>query len=66
MNFEGVIPEGNYGAGEVTIWDRGTYALLEKKPEKIKAVLKGERLEGAFLLVKSGQKENQWLIIKYR
>jgi bifunctional non-homologous end joining protein LigD len=66
MNFQGVIPEGNYGAGKVIIWDRGLYALLEKKPGKIKAVLRGERLQGAFLLVKRGKEENQWLMIKYQ
>jgi bifunctional non-homologous end joining protein LigD len=66
MNFQGVIPEGNYGAGEVMIWDRGLYALLEKKPEKIKVVLRGEHLQGAFLLVKRGKEENQWLMIKYQ
>jgi bifunctional non-homologous end joining protein LigD len=66
MNFQGVIPEGNYGAGEVIIWDRGLYALLEKKPEKIKVVLKGKRLEGAFILIRKSKEENHWLIIKYQ
>ena len=66
MNFQGVIPEGNYGAGEVIIWDRGLYALLEKKPEKIKVVLKGKRLEGAFILIRKSKEENNWLIIKYQ
>lgn len=66
LNFQGIIPKGNYGAGEVLIWDRGLYSLLEKKPEKIKIVLKGERLEGAFILVKKGKEDSQWLIIKYQ
>lgn len=66
LNFQGVIPTGNYGAGEVLIWDKGLYALLEKEPGKIKIVLKGERLEGAFILVKRGKEENQWLMIKYQ
>src|SRR6478609_1364319 len=64
--FEGVIPEGNYGAGVVEIWDKGTYEHIEikdrKKGEKqlladlkkgsIKIVLKGKKLKGEFALVK--------------
>lgn len=66
MHFQGVIPEGNYGAGEVMIWDQGLYSLLQRKPDKIKVVLQGERLAGAFLLIKRGQEPNHWLLIKYR
>lgn len=66
MDFEGVIPKGNYGAGNVTIWDKGLYALLEKSPDKIKVVLSGKRLKGACLLIKTAQKaDNHWLMIKY-
>jgi len=79
--FEGSIPEGNYGAGTVMLWDEGTYqamgyenesvkkqekALLEElKKGDVKIVLHGEKLKGAFALVKiKGREENTWLLIK--
>lgn len=66
LNFQGTIPEGNYGAGEVIIWDRGFYALLEKTSRKIKIVLSGELIRGAYVLLKTGKEENQWLMVKYQ
>jgi bifunctional non-homologous end joining protein LigD len=79
--FEGTIPAGNYGAGIVMVWDEGTYTAMGfeeeplKKQEKIlleemkkgdlKIVLYGEKLKGAFALVKiKGRGENAWLLIK--
>ena len=78
--FAGTIPEGNYGAGEVEIWDEGTYTSLiendkttvekellkELKNGDLKVVLEGKKLKGAFALVKmKGAKlENAWLLIK--
>ncbi len=65
MDFEGTIPEGRYGAGEVSIWDRGTYELLKREDDEIKFMLHGERLEGQYVLVpfkKAG--EDAWLIIR--
>jgi bifunctional non-homologous end joining protein LigD len=68
-SFEGEIPQGNYGAGTVEIWDRGTYELLEDKPDGGLTVrLHGERLEGTWALVPanlSGQEKN-WLILRKR
>jgi bifunctional non-homologous end joining protein LigD len=79
--FEGVIPEGNYGAGIVEIWDEGTYHAEEttdrKKSEQIlldeleqgslKFVLNGKKLKGSFALVKMhGRGENAWLLIKHK
>src|SRR5512146_921557 len=71
-NFEGTIPAGNYGAGQVTLWDRGTYEWLggKKPPEQWKAGdlkirLHGQKLAGDFALVRtkrSGGKD--WLLIK--
>ncbi|HEX4589237.1 MAG TPA: DNA polymerase ligase N-terminal domain-containing protein, partial [Gemmataceae bacterium] len=73
--FSGDIPEGQYGAGHVEIWDRGTYELADVDRTvdeglvagKLSIVLHGERLNGRFALVrmrgKSGKKEN-WLLIK--
>src|SRR6266849_2256075 len=72
-NFEGTIPEGNYGAGSVTVWDRGTYELLgeesfEQQMERgdLKFALTGHKLMGAFALarMKNRGKGNEWLLIK--
>ncbi len=62
INFEGVIPKGNYGAGTVSLWDQGYYKLVEKKPKKLVLVLLGDKLKGGYVLVKT--KDNQWLMIK--
>lgn len=66
FDFEGLIPEGQYGAGPVVIWDSGTYELNEKKADKISFVLDGEKLSGAFTLMrlKGKGKGNEWLLIK--
>jgi bifunctional non-homologous end joining protein LigD len=74
-NFEGKISEGNYGAGTVMVWDRGTFrvegnldALRQLKRGEIKFNLKGEKLRGSFVLVKlkHSEKDNQWLFIKHK
>src|SRR5690606_17457101 len=79
--FEGTIPKGNYGAGEVEIWDKGYYVPLNKtkgKPQdklmqeelddgSVKIILYGEKLRGEFALVKikNGDQDNAWLLIKH-
>jgi bifunctional non-homologous end joining protein LigD len=73
-DFEGVIPPGNYGAGQVIVWDRGTYKLAEGtdpaaqiKGGKIKFVLRGRKLNGMFTLVRMRPRDgsaNAWLLIK--
>jgi bifunctional non-homologous end joining protein LigD len=65
--FEGEIPQGNYGAGTVEIWDHGTYELVEEKPNGgLTVELHGERLNGAWTLVpaKLGGDPKNWLIVK--
>jgi DNA ligase D-like protein (predicted 3'-phosphoesterase) len=65
--FEGEIPKGNYGAGKVEIWDKGTYELIEKSPEKIEFELNGKILKGKYVLIKTkyGKKpEKSWLFFK--
>ena len=67
IDFEGIIPKGNYGAGTVEIFDSGNYAPLEDfekglKKGHIKFVLMGEKVKGAWSLLKI--KDNNWLIIK--
>jgi bifunctional non-homologous end joining protein LigD len=68
-SFEGEIPAGNYGAGAVELWDRGTYELIEeKKNGGLTVRLHGERLDGTWALVPahlSGDPKN-WLIIRKR
>ncbi len=66
-NFEGVIPEGQYGAGTVKIWDKGTYELNEKDSKKIEFVLHGKKLKGKYVFIKTnyGNKpEKSWLFFK--
>lgn len=63
-SFEGTIPEGEYGAGEVEIFDKGDYELHEKKDDKITFELKGEKLKGDYALIKMKGQEDNWLIFK--
>jgi bifunctional non-homologous end joining protein LigD len=68
-SFEGEIPKGSYGAGSVEIWDRGTYELLEDKPDGgLKVRLHGERFDGVWTLVPAhlDGKEQNWLLIRSR
>ncbi|WP_413997866.1 DNA polymerase ligase N-terminal domain-containing protein [Flavobacterium sp. W1B] len=79
-DFEGIIPEGNYGAGKVLVWDHGTYTLTDEtqdinsigntfksnlENEHLGFILNGEKLKGEFALVKLKIKQkNAWLLIK--
>jgi bifunctional non-homologous end joining protein LigD len=66
-SFEGTIPPGEYGAGEVRIFDRGAYELLERDENKIVVQLKGRLLNGTYALVRfKGKEENSknWLIVR--
>lgn len=76
-DFEGVIPEGNYGAGKVIVWDNGTYTMAGDTENIVNSfkeglnngrlgfILKGHKLKGEFALVKlKGKQENAWLLIK--
>jgi bifunctional non-homologous end joining protein LigD len=80
-DFEGIIPEGNYGAGTVIVWDEGTYEPIEafsdpQKAEKhlleqlhkgsLKITLHGQKLKGEFALVQiKSSEDNAWLLIKH-
>ena len=67
--FEGEIPKGEYGAGTVEIWDRGTYELVEEKRDGGLTVhLHGERLDGLWTLVpaKLDGNEKNWLLMRKR
>ena len=60
--FEGVIPEGMYGAGAVEIWERGQYQLLEEKPDRLVFRLEGSKLQGEYVLLHTGG--DQWLFFQ--
>ena len=51
--FSGVIPEGNYGAGLVKIWDKGFYELKHSDDKKIEVVFHGKKLKGNYVLIKT-------------
>ncbi len=63
-DFAGVIPRGEYGAGTVTIWDRGTYELVKWEPGEIKVVLRGQRLSGGYVLFRTGG--DDWMMHRER
>lgn len=76
-SFEGVIPAGNYGAGNVIIWDEGTWSFLGPGEDPVAAVrkgkltfsLEGKKLHGEWALVRMGGnkgKGNEWLLLKHR
>lgn len=80
-DFEGNIPEGNYGAGQVEVWDSGTYEPLEENSKisdekellkelhagSLKFILHGKKLKGEFALVKmKNSEDNAWLLIKHK
>lgn len=80
-DFTGIIPQGNYGAGIVEVWDKGTFTGVNPEHENInekqllkslkdgnlKFALKGKKLKGEFALVKlKNSEDNSWLLIKHR
>ena len=62
-NFEGTIPEGEYGAGIVEIWDRGTYKLIKRKEDKLIVEINGKKLKGIYVLLRFRDQKN-WLFFK--
>ncbi|MFC1711651.1 DNA polymerase ligase N-terminal domain-containing protein [Patescibacteria group bacterium] len=64
-SFAGTIPEGEYGAGEVKIWDKGSFELLNMEPDLIDIVLDGKKVKGNYILIKPQKFETgSWLIFK--
>jgi DNA ligase D-like protein (predicted 3'-phosphoesterase) len=69
QDFEGRIPEPEYGAGTVEIWDRGTYRPLESSPGKLVVEIAGRKLIGRFALVRIKAREGgdrNWLFFKLK
>lgn len=68
-DFEGVIPEGEYGAGTVEIWDRGIYIPVETAPGKRVIDIRGKKLKGRYCLIKLKPKEPEdknWLFFRIK
>ncbi|HTL09224.1 MAG TPA: non-homologous end-joining DNA ligase [Chitinophagaceae bacterium] len=80
LKFKGIIPDGNYGAGKVDIWDKGTYSPVDEKGNALtdrqaaawlkkgefKFRIKGKKLAGEFVLVQLKKDPTNWLLIKHR
>jgi DNA ligase D-like protein (predicted 3'-phosphoesterase) len=62
IDFKGTIPEGQYGAGTVEIWDKGTFDLTNRTETAISLAFHGEKLEGNYHLIRT--KDKNWLIFK--
>lgn len=62
--FEGRIPDGQYGAGPVIVWDRGTYRLVAKHHRQIEVELAGRKLKGGYALTKF--RDRAWLLVKMK
>ncbi len=62
LEFEGEIPAGEYGAGTVRIWDRGTYECHKWEEGKVVFSFAGERLSGRYALFRAGKGEKDWMI----
>ena len=64
--FEGEIPKGNYGAGQVRIWDSGTFEIEEKNKTKLVVNIHGSKLNGRYCLVHFKPAEKNWLFFKMK
>jgi bifunctional non-homologous end joining protein LigD len=64
LDFEAEIPKGQYGAGQITIWDSGTYECLKWEPRKVEVALHGERVDARYALfaIDAGEHPKNWLI----
>jgi bifunctional non-homologous end joining protein LigD len=62
IDFHGTIPEGSYGAGEVMIWDSGTYTCEKWLPDRVVVAFDGEQLNGRYALFHAGRSEKDWMI----
>ena len=64
--FEGEIPKGNYGAGKVRIWDKGTFEIIEENKKKLIVNILGSRLKGKYCLIHFEPEGKNWLFFKMK
>jgi len=66
IDFQGEIPEGEYGAGTVAVWDRGVYELSSRTENKVVFNLSGEKMRGEYVLLRTGFQGDprNWLIFQ--
>jgi bifunctional non-homologous end joining protein LigD len=62
LEFEGEIPAGQYGAGTMQVWDRGTYDCEKWRDDEVIVVFHGERLNGRYVLFRAGRDAKDWMI----
>jgi bifunctional non-homologous end joining protein LigD len=62
LEFHGEIPEGNYGAGTMTIWDSGTYECHKWRDDEVMLTFHGERVQGRYVLFRTGSGDKDWMI----
>lgn len=64
-DFEGEIPEGQYGAGQVEIWDSGTFEPIKWDDKVVEVIMSGKKMTGRYSIVKThGYGKNSWILIK--
>lgn len=64
-NFEGIISNGQYGAGKVEIWDKGIFNLIKHETNKIVVDIDGNKLKGKYCLIKFKDEGKNWMLFKY-
>jgi len=62
LDFAGTVPEGQYGAGTVEIWDKGGFTLEKRAPGQLEFILNGEKLSGGYVLIHTDGRN--WLLLK--
>lgn len=62
--FTGTIPEGQYGAGEVKIFDKGTYKIVNETLDSLEFVLEGKKVKGLYVLIRLKNNPKNWLLFK--
>ena len=62
LDFEGEIPRGEYGAGTMRVWDRGTYEVHKFRDDEVMVTFHGERVRGRYVLFRAGREPKDWMI----
>src|SRR5437879_5703902 len=62
LDFEGEIPRGEYGAGTLKVWDRGTYECHKWRDDEVMVTFHGERVRGRYVLFRAGADPKDWMI----